>query len=77
MFNWEDRLQNLWRATQERFTTTDPVLLGVCAYLANKIGIPVAAIRVAALVCVYIWPVITTLIYVVARFFMEVDEEPI
>lgn len=77
MFNWEDRLQSLWQATQERFTTPDAVLLGVCAYLAKKIGIPVAVIRIAVLVCAYLWPVITVVIYVVARFFIEADEDPI
>ncbi len=77
MFNWEDRLQSLWQATQERFTTPDAVLLGVCAYLAKRIGIPVAVIRVAALACAYFWPVITIVVYVVARFFIEVDEESI
>ena len=77
MFNWEDRLQSLWQATQERFTTPDAVLLGVCAYLAKKIGIPVAVIRIAVLACAYFWPVFTVVIYVVARFFIEVDEDPV
>ena len=77
MFNWEDRLQSLWQATQELFTTPDAVLLGVCAYLANKLGIPVVVIRIAALAGAYLWPVITVVIYVVARFCIEVDEDPV
>lgn len=77
MLNWEDRLQSLWQATQERFTTPDAVFLGLCAYLATKLGIPVAVIRVAVLVSAFFWPVVTVLIYVVARFFIEVDEESV
>lgn len=75
MLNWEDRLQSLWQSIQERFTTTDAVLLGVCAYLANRLGIPVAVIRIAVLVCAYFWPLITALVYVVARFFIDSDDE--
>ena len=77
MRNWEDRLQSLWQATQERFTTPDAVFLGQCAYLATKLGIPVAVIRIAVLVCSYFWPVATVLVYVVARFFVESDDESV
>ena len=75
--NWEDKLQALWQAIQERAMTPDPVLLGVCAYLANKLGIPVVAIRLVALVCVYLWPIITTLVYIVLRFFLEPDRDTV
>ena len=77
MFNWEDRLQSLWQAIQERFTTPDAVLLGVCAYLATRLGIPVAVIRIAVIACAYFWPLITLVVYVVARFFIEADEESV
>ncbi|MCY3858630.1 MAG: PspC domain-containing protein [Gammaproteobacteria bacterium] len=77
MLNWEDRLQSLWQATQERFTTTDAVLLGVCAYLASRLGIPVAVLRIAVLACAYFWPLVTVVVYVVARFFIDSDEETI
>lgn len=77
MLNWEDRLQALWQATHERFTTPDAVLLGVCAYLANRLGIPVAVLRIAVIACAYFWPLFTVMIYVVARFFIDTDEEPV
>ena len=77
MFKWEDRLQNLWQATQDRFTTPDAVILGVCSYLARKLGIPVAAIRVVAIACAYFWPLITVIAYIAVRFFIDPDEEAI
>ena len=55
----------------------DAVLLGVCAYLANRLGIPVAVIRIAVIACAYFWPLITVVVYIVARFFIDADEEPV
>ena len=75
MANWEERLQRLMQAIRERFTTTEAVLLGVCAYLARQFGIPVAIVRLIGLTCLYFWPIITTLVYVIARFIVDVTDD--
>ncbi len=71
MANWEDRLQSLVEAIRERFTRPHAVLLGVCAFGARKLGIPVAILRIVACVVVYYWPLVTLVAYIVARFFIE------
>lgn len=77
MDNWEQRLQALWQLIQLRITTSDPVLLGLCAYLQKSIGIPCVGSRLVLLVATLIWPVWTLIVYVVASFFIQsLDEAP-
>ena len=71
MLNWEERLNRVWQAIQNRFTTTDAVLLGVCAYLANSLSVPVAALRIVLSICAFFWPVVTIVVYVVVSYFIE------
>lgn len=75
MANWEDRLQNVWETIQEKFTTPDAVLLGVCAFFSREFGIPVVLLRIVVFVCALLWPFITALVYVAARFFVNVDRD--
>ncbi|MYD42389.1 MAG: hypothetical protein F4W90_00690 [Gammaproteobacteria bacterium] len=77
MSNWEDRLQEVWDETRDLFLTVDAVLLGVCAHLSRKLGIPVVALRILGLICAFMWPQITAVVYVGLRFFIDPDSQSI
>ena len=72
MRNWEEHLQRLWQAISERMTTTEAVFLGVCAYLSKKFGIPVAAVRLVLIICLYYMPIVMLVAYIAARFLIDV-----
>ena len=69
--DWEDRLRDLWLSIKERFATRDSVLLGTVAHLAGKLGIDPWLLRVVLFVVLLIWPLWTSIGYILVSFFVN------
>lgn len=75
MNHWEDNLQALWQTIHQKLTTSEPVLLGLAAYLHKRMGVPCVGIRLLLLIATLIWPVWTLVAYVIASFFIQSLDE--
>ena len=71
MTNFESRFQRVWGLLSDRFTTPNRVVLGVCAFVSQKFGLPVVALRVIGLVLLCFYPLTCLIIYLIASFFVE------
>lgn len=69
----EDRVYALFQKVRQLLTTDDDVLLGICALVSRKSGVPVIAYRLIVLACLCFWPWVTALVYVVLGLFLQED----
>lgn len=71
------RFELFWQLLVNRFTTSEPLFLGVCAHLSKFLGIPTFVFRIAGLVLLMFWPFWTLLSYVIVALFIPDEDRQI